>query len=145
MWYKHFNKDSWALRIWRNKNLTFLYNDMGIGSNFYVSKFTSMYRRLFPHEGPMRLFNMGLFLIGVTGYSYYSKTYLQEGAKKKQLQQEMEKNKRNQEEYKEFEKNRFGLATNPVESMEKFMKFIVNEKAIQGVSDFNANPDVTAM
>lgn len=38
MWYKNFNKKSWELRLWRKNNLTFKYNENGIGSNFQGGK-----------------------------------------------------------------------------------------------------------
>lgn len=41
MWFKYFNKNSWKVRLWRDKNLTYKYNDNGIGSNFYIGKMGS--------------------------------------------------------------------------------------------------------
>ena len=75
MWYKNFNKESWRLRIWRNKNLTFKYNDLGFGANFYSSSLRNLYLRVFGHEGPLRIFNMFLLITVISSYSYVSEKY----------------------------------------------------------------------
>lgn len=38
----------------------------------------------------------------------------------------------------EFSKNRFGVATNPAESTELFIKFLTNGVAIGELGDFNS-------
>lgn len=78
MWYKHFNKDSWKLRIWRHRNLTFKYNELGFSSNFYSSSLRNLYLRVFGHEGPMRVFNLGLAIGVFSGLSYVNEKYFGE-------------------------------------------------------------------
>ncbi len=43
-----------------------------------------------------------------------------------------------------FYQNRFGVATNPSESMQNFVKFISNGEAITNLGAFNSNPDAVS-
>lgn len=82
MWYKRFNKDAWMTRLWRNKNLSFKYNEFGFGSSFYFGKVRNLYYRVFSSEAPLRVFNMLSFIMFISFYVHYNKNYLAEGKEK---------------------------------------------------------------
>lgn len=83
MWYKHFNKDSWKLRLWRHKNLTFKYNDLGFSSLHYASTFRNGVLRVFGHEGPLRTFNLFFVVFIGSFYGYYNEKFFGEKQRQK--------------------------------------------------------------
>lgn len=142
MWFKFFNKESWQMRIWRNKNLTFRYNDLGFSSHTYTSNFRNHIVRVFGHEGALRAFSLGFGVWLIMVFSYQYKKHFAEASKKKAEEKQKKIAEAEKEEYEIFMKNRFNIATNPAESIEKFAKFVCNGEVIQRLGDFNGVPEV---
>lgn len=88
MWYRHFNKDSWQMRLWRNKNLTFKYNELGFMADLYTNRLKTLALRVFGHEGSLRMFNLMFFLFVASTYSYFDNK--RNGEKKRQLAEKAE-------------------------------------------------------
>lgn len=70
-------------------------------------------------------------------YLYYNESRY--GEQKRKLEKENRKKEieLEKEKYKNLNKNRFGIATNPAESLEVFSEFVTNGYAIEKLSDFN--------
>lgn len=84
MWYKHFNKSSWQLRLFRNKNLTFKYNDLGFNANMYASNFRNGVMRVFGHEAPLRVFSIFFVITMSSFYLHFNEKFYGEKNKKKE-------------------------------------------------------------
>ncbi len=56
--------------------------------------------------------------------------------------EEEKKKKQDEIEYAEFWQNRFGVATNPAESFDKFTKYISNREALEKLGKFNSVGDI---
>ncbi len=139
MWYKTFNKQSWQVRLWRKNNLTFKYNDNGIGSNFHSGKIGQQIQAIWGTEQSHRVFNF-VFAVGFLGLgSYLYELFNGESNRKKEKEQEALILKEQKEQLNNFRQNRFGVATNPAESFELFTQFITNGLAIEALGDFNSS------
>lgn len=78
---------------------------------------------------------MSLSMVGM--YMYYQETRYGEINRQRKIEEKKKARKEQIEKYDIFTKNRFGVATNPGESFDKFIEFIVNEYAINRLSEFN--------
>lgn len=141
MWYRHFNKQSWQFRLWRKNNLTFKFNDNGIGSNFVAGRIGQQIQAIWGTDQAQRVFNL-VFAAGVIGLAgFLNEQIFGEKNRLKQKEQEERVKREQTEQLKNFSKNRFGVATNPAESFEIFTQFITNGQAIEELGEFNSSAD----
>lgn len=142
MWYKYFNKSSWQIRIWRNKNLNFKYNDLGFNSLIHAPQWRNWILRVFNSEASLRMFNLFFAITFISGFIHYQEKFLGDYLRNKTQKSEQDVLEREKEEFeKEFTKNRYGVATNPAESYEKFTKFIANAYTIETLGNFVDIPE----
>lgn len=143
MWYKHFNRETWFLRIWRWQNLKFRANDFSVTKVMGMSKMRIYIFKIFRTDASVKSFNAffiaGLFML----MSYVNRDRAARQAAEAEHHAHLEE-KREREAYrKEFLLNRYGLPTRPLDSMESFLSFLTNMTAIKDVLEFFDNAAVT--
>ncbi len=74
MWYKHFRKSSWRLRLWRTQNLKMKYNNLSMASNFYMTYPKLALFKLMRNDGTVRLATSIAMFILIGFWQYYNET-----------------------------------------------------------------------
>lgn len=141
MWFKYFNKSSWAIRLWRGYNLKFKANDSGMGSNVYQHYFKIMVLKVWRTEGAVRLFNITTLFSLVFIKIYHDSKNAVEAERQKKDQDEKQTQNDIVDYLKRLQINRYGAPTNPGHSMDDFLYFIANNEAINDLGDINAVPE----
>lgn len=141
MWYKHFNKGSWAIRLWRTYNLKFKSNETGMGSNVYQHYFKILVLRIWRTEGSLRLFNVSTLLALGFIKIYFDGKNAAEAEHAKQENAAKNKQADLVDYLNTLQINRYGAPTQPGYSMNDFLYFIANNEAINDLGDINAVPE----
>ena len=141
MWYKYFNKGSWAVRLWRTYNLKFKANELGMGSNVYQHYFKILILRIWRTEGSLRLFAASSVVsLGLIKVYFDSKNAVE--AERLKAENEKKTKQADLVDYlNTLQVNRYGAPTQPGYSMNDFLYFIANNEAINDLGDINAVPE----
>ncbi len=141
MWYKYFNKESYHVRIWRGYNLRFNTNENGMAHSFLTNYIKMRNLQLWRSEGPLRTFNMLAFIAVCSIYGYFNADRAARQAKEAKEAQDKEEKDELVDYMKVLETNRYGYATNPKTSVEDFLYFIANGKAMEDIGKLNDVPE----
>lgn len=136
MWYKFVNKESWKIRVWRGVNLKFKANELGMTNKFYNNYLKLTLLKIFRTDGALRgvVFLTIPILLGFK--SLYDSQYVEERRiEAEKLKEKIETEER--ERMEKFYKNRFGVTTNPGQSLAIFIDFLSNGTAISELSEMN--------
>lgn len=140
MWYKHFNKESWKIRIWRGANMKFKANELGMTNKFFNNYFKLTLLKIFRTDGALRGFVFLTLPIMIGFKSLYDRQY-EEANRLAAEKEERETIISDRKRMEKFYKSRFGVATNPAQSLEIFIDFLSNGTAIAELSELNIVKD----
>ena len=75
MWFKYFNRSSWAMRIFRTRNLKYSADDFGCLKYHYASKFKNLSTKVFGNDVALRTFYFIWFFSLCSIYGFYDQFY----------------------------------------------------------------------
>ena len=141
MWYKYFNKESYQVRLFRGYNLKYNTNENGMAHSFLTNFIKMRNLQLWRSEGPLRTFNMLSFVAVCSIYGYFNRhRAARQEQEKKDAAKQLEGDEL--EDYmKVLETNRYGYATNPKSSVDDFLYFIANGRAMEDIGKLNDVPE----
>ena len=141
MWYKYFNKESYQVRLWRGYNLRYNTNENGMAFNFLTNYIKMRNLQLWRSEGPLRTFNMFALVAVVSIYGYFNQDRAARQAKEAKEANDKVEHDELVDYMDKLETNRYGYATNPKTSVEDFLYFIANGKAMEDIGKLNDVPE----
>lgn len=141
MWYRYLKKSSYAIRLWRTQNLKYKGNEYGMTSNMFLHYFTMTILKVWRSENFLRFLNAGVVVSLIMIKNYYDSFTAEERKRKKDEQANKEKNEELISYLDTLQINRYGIATNPGYSVEDFLAFVVNGKAIDDLAQINDVPE----